>query len=805
MAMETAGIKSICGMCEVFTNRDDKVPQTSVVMCIKCELVKLEKENESLRAQLKVLTESTADKEIIDSYLKEIHTAFKNPVEGLAKSCIDGTSRQVSPGEQEKSINIGEDSGWPLEHVFEKGKRIMNRPTGNPCSKAEGIPTFATNNMGKILPSVQNMHRSQSSGEAENLSTTNIEEETPKARKHLLSIRDSAPQKVVTFCKQDGMQKTVLYVPLTKMENVLGCENGLLQSPGTDSVAVHSSVQQKEETKIEDFNKLRSGLEKKLEIFSEANSVQNFNQDIAKTTERISKWQNEIPNGDLYKKPFNESFEPGPLHIAVLTYLGFGVMTLFGYLRDFMRACGLEKCHMATEREEQKEFVPLYQDFEAFYTRNVYMRVRDAFNRPICSMPGPQFDLMERLSDDYNWTFRYTGQAIKDVINMGSYNYLGFAENSPGSLKTVMEVLKNYGMGVCSTRQEMGNLDKHKELEDLVAQFLGVEAAMVFGMGFATNSMNIPALVGKGCLILSDELNHTSLILGARLSGATIRVFKHNNMQSLERLLRDAVVNGQPRSHRAWKKILILVEGIYSMEGSIVRLPEVMALKKKYKAYLYMDEAHSIGAVGPTGRGVVEYFGLDPAEIDVLMGTFTKTFGAAGGYIAGKKELVDYLRTHSHSAVYATSMSPPVVQQIIRVMKCIMGRDGTTIGAQRVRQLAENTRYFRQRLHEMGFIIYGHEDSPVVPLLMYMISKIACFARQMLEKKIGVVVVGFPATPIAETRARFCVSAAHTREMLDEVLNALDELGDFNQLKHSRHTKSSRPELYDETSYELED
>ncbi|MEE6474440.1 hypothetical protein FKM82_010383 [Ascaphus truei] len=485
--------------------------------------------------------------------------------------------------------------------------------------------------------------------------------------------------------------------------------------------------------------------------------------------------------------------------------MGFGLVTLFGYLRDFMRTWGLEKCQMATEREAQKDFVPLYQDFENFYTRNLYMRVRDNWNRPICSVPGPKFDLMERVTDDYNWTFRHTGRVIKDVINMGSYNYLGFAENDPESLETVMGTVKDYGTGVCSSRQEMGNLDKHKELEDLVAQFLDVEAAMVFGMGFATNSMNIPALVGKGCLILSDELNHTSLVLGARLSGATIRIFKHNNMQSLEKLLRDAVVSGQPRSHRGWRKILILVEGIYSMEGSIVRLPEIVALKKKYKAYLYLDEAHSVGAVGPTGRGVVEYFGIDPDDIDVLMGTFTKSFGAVGGYIAGKKELVDFLRTHSHSAVYATSMSPPVTEQIMKVMKCIMGLDGTSIGRERVRQLAENTRYFRERLHDMGFITYGNEESPVVPLLLYLPGKVGAFARHMLEKKIGVVVVGFPATPITESRARFCMSAAHTREMLDTVLDTLDEMGDFLWVKYSRNPRSPRSEQFDETDLELDD
>ncbi|XP_048455769.1 serine palmitoyltransferase 2 isoform X3 [Rhincodon typus] len=404
-------------------------------------------------------------------------------------------------------------------------------------------------------------------------------------------------------------------------------------------------------------------------------------------------------NGGLYKKPFNQSFEETPMLVAVLTYMGYGILTLFGYLRDFLREWKIEKCHHATEREEQKDFVPLYQDFENFYTRNLYMRIRDSWNRPICSVPGAKFDVMERVSHDYNWTFEFTGTIIKDVLNMGSYNYLGFAERQGFCADAAAEATIQYGVGVCSTRQEIGNLDKHEELEKLVARFLGVEAAMAFGMGFATNSMNIPALVGKGCLILSDELNHASLVLGARLSGATIRVFKHNNMQSLDKLLKDAIVHGQPRTRRPWKKILIVVEGIYraiyilkmslpqwfatscysSMEGSIVRLPEIVALKKKYKAYLYLDEAHSIGALGPTGRGVVEYFDLSPKDVDVMMGTFTKSFGAAGGYIAGKKELMNYLRSHSHSTVYATSMSAPIAEQIIASMKCIMGEDGTTL------------------------------------------------------------------------------------------------------------------------------
>ncbi|XP_053553337.1 serine palmitoyltransferase 2 [Bombina bombina] len=513
--------------------------------------------------------------------------------------------------------------------------------------------------------------------------------------------------------------------------------------------------------------------------------------------------EEKLPNGGLYKRQFNEAFEETPMLVAVLTYMGYGILTLFGYLRDFLRAWKIEKCHNATERGEQKDFVPLYQDFENFYTRNLYMRIRDNWNRPVCSVPGERVDVMERYTDDYNWTFKFTGRTIKGVINMGSYNYLGFAQNTGVCADASAQVLHRYGCGVGSTRQEMGNFDKHEELEHLVARFLGVEAALTYGMGFATNSMNIPALAGKGCLILSDELNHASLVLGARLSGATIRIFKHNNMQSLEKLLRDAIVHGQPRTHRPWKKILILVEGIYSMEGSIVRLPEVIALKKKYKAYLYLDEAHSIGALGPNGRGVVDYFGLDPKDVDIMMGTFTKSFGGAGGYIGGSKVIIDYLRAHSHSTAYAASMSPPVAEQIITSMKCIMGEDGSTLGHDCVAQLAENTRYFRRRLTEMGFIIYGNSDSPVVPLMLYMPAKIGAFGREMLKRNIGVVVVGFPATPIIESRARFCVSAAHTKDMLDLALRQISEVGDLLQLKYSRHQfvpLLDRP--FDETTYE---
>jgi serine palmitoyltransferase len=270
-------------------------------------------------------------------------------------------------------------------------------------------------------------------------------------------------------------------------------------------------------------------------------------------------------------------------------------------------------------------------------------------------------------------------------------------------------------------------------------------------------------------------------------------------MTSLEKVLKESIIQGQPRTHRPWKKILIVVEGIYSMEGTIVNLPAIVRLKNKYKAYLYLDEAHSIGAIGPHGRGITDYFGIDPREVDVMMGTFTKSFGSAGGYIGGKRSLIQHLRIHSPAGAYATGMSPPIAQQIITSMRIIMGKDGTNEGQRRIRALAANSRYFRQRLCQMGFIVYGHDDSPVTPVILYQPAKIAAMVRSMTDHHVAVVGVGFPATPLIESRARFCMSAGHTKQMLDHVLHAVDQVGDQLLVKYSKR----KPIYQGEVRYEL--
>ncbi|XP_077865363.1 serine palmitoyltransferase 2-like [Saccoglossus kowalevskii] len=490
---------------------------------------------------------------------------------------------------------------------------------------------------------------------------------------------------------------------------------------------------------------------------------------------RVSKWRSKAI----------EVFEEAPLRAVIETCLSYFVLLFIGYIRDLLRKFGIEKMDVAKEHGNEG-FVPLYSGYHSFYTRNVYTRVRDCFNRPISSTPGVKCDIMERTSEDYNWHLNVTGKSTT-CVNLGSYNYLGFAEDTGPCAEASEIAVRKYGVGVCSTRQEYGNLDIHTRLERLVAQFLGLDAAMVFGMGFATNALNIPTLLGKVGFIYADRFVY---------------------MKSLEARLRDAIIRGQPRSHRQWKKILIVVEGIYSMEGSIVNLPELVRLKKKYKAYLYLDEAHSIGALGPNGRGVVDYYGMDPHDIDVMMGTFTKSFGAAGGYIAGTKALIDLLKSRSHSATYASSMSAPIAQQIITSMQCIMGLDGSTLETKMKKVVRQATKIkpaktnFSSESQQIASTSRSYYDQPREWFERNDYAEIfastresfnyltdddtdTAFSRKCLEKKIGVVVVGAPATSAFECRARFCLSAGHTKEMLDQALQVIEEVGEELNLKVS--------------------
>ncbi|KAH8650952.1 serine palmitoyl transferase subunit [Tricladium varicosporioides] len=481
---------------------------------------------------------------------------------------------------------------------------------------------------------------------------------------------------------------------------------------------------------------------------------------------------------------------PLPQHIAdepsyfyiLTTYISYMVLITFGHLRDFFGK--RLKPDNYKNFKEQDGYAALNSDFDNFYFRRLKTRMNDCFSRPITGVPGRYITLLDRNSSDQNQTFRLAGSETT-TLNLSSYNYLGFAQSFGPCADDVHLSISTYGVSSTSPRFDSGTSNLTIAVEREIAEFVGKEDAMVFSMGFSTNATSFPALMGQGCLILSDELNHASIRVGARLSGAIIKSYKHNDMADLERLLREAIIQGQPRTYKSWRKIMVVCEGLFSMEGTIADLPGLCNLKKKYKFYLFVDEAHSIGALGPRGRGVCDYFDIDPTEVDILMGTFTKSFGANGGYIAANREIIQKLRVTNAAMYYGESTAPPVLMQILSSLRQITS---TTAGLERLQRITFNSRYLRLGLKRMGFIVYGHNDSPVIPVMLYHPGKLPAFSREMLNRKISVVVVGYPATPLLTARVRFCVSAAHNKDDMDRVLSACDEIGDLLDLKFSTGT-----------------
>ncbi|KNA14161.1 hypothetical protein SOVF_110050 [Spinacia oleracea] len=467
-----------------------------------------------------------------------------------------------------------------------------------------------------------------------------------------------------------------------------------------------------------------------------------------------------------------------PYLTALTTYFSYGLLFAYGKIRDFSRSI-IDRLFPSSV----KGSAPMSLVNDDFYIRRLYNRIQDCFGRPISSAPDAWFDVVVRYSNDNNKTLKRTDK-VKRCLNLGSYNYLGFAAADEYCTPRAIESLQRFSASTCSPCVDGGTTTLHSELEECVAKFVGKPAALVTGMGYATNSAIIPVLIGKGGLIISDSLNHCSIINGARGSGATVCVFQHNTPSELEKVLREQIAGGQPRTHRPWKKIIVLVEGIYSMEGELCKLPEIVAICKKYKAYIYLDEAHSIGAVGKTGRGVCELLDVDTADVDVMMGTFTKSFGSCGGYIAGSKELIQYLKYACPAHLYGTSISPPAAQQIVCAIKVLLGEDGSNRGAQKLARIRENSNFFRSELQKMGFEVLGDNDSPVMPIMLYNPSKIPAFSRQCLKQNVAVVVVGFPATPLLLARARICISASHSREDLIRALKVISNVGDLVGIKY---------------------
>lgn len=471
-----------------------------------------------------------------------------------------------------------------------------------------------------------------------------------------------------------------------------------------------------------------------------------------------------------------------PYFAVITTYLNYLILIMFGHLKDFFGMWLMPQYYEAMI--ERDGYPPWYSAFESFYPRRLKRRLDDCFARPIHGVPGRFINCFNRTTDDYNESFYYDGTS-KPCLNLSSYNYLGFAQSVGTCTDNAINTVENYGISSCGPRNIIGNTDLHKSTEKILAEFIGQDDSIVFSMGWGTNAHLFTSLVNSKCLVISDSLNHASIRFGIRLSGAAVKVCPHNDMEALEKIIRESISQGQSKTHRPWKKIFICVEGLYSMEGTYCNLPKLVEIKEKYGIYLFVDEAHSIGALGENGGGICDYYNIEPKRIDLLMGTLTKSFGAAGGYVSGNKNVINRLRLDITTNTYAESMPPPVLQQISTSLNIISSKINGNEGKERLQRICFNSRYLRLGLKRLGFIIYGNDDSPVIPLLLYHPGKMITFSRRMLEYGVAVVIVGYPATDIITSRIRFCMSAALTKEDIDKILAISSEIGDELFLKFS--------------------
>lgn len=458
---------------------------------------------------------------------------------------------------------------------------------------------------------------------------------------------------------------------------------------------------------------------------------------------------------------------------AIATYISYFILLVIGHCRDqFGKIFTPYKFRFFLY---DRKLPPLITLFDSFYIRRLYYRIRDCWNRPICGVAGRKIEILERISHDNNTTMEFTGEKLK-VLNIGSYNYLGFAQNEGDVHDKVMESVDTLNTNYSYPTVDYKQNHVCRLLEKELADFLHKDDCIVFSMGYGTNTSTISALM-KDSLIFSDEYNHTSLIKGMKLSGSKVVVFKHNSMTDLEQKLIYHISHGNPETKRSWDKIFVIVEGLYSMEGTVVKLRELVDLKAKYKFYIFMDEAHSIGAMGNTGRGICEYLGVDFSDVDLLMGTFSKSFGGFGGYIAANQDVIDFLVSNNENCLYGEQMSPIVAQQILQSLKTIR-RDPT-----RLKKLHSNTVLIRSMLKKLKFYMLGDANSPVVPLLIPTPGKIAEVSRLCLERGVAVVVVGYPATPILLNRVRLCMSSSHTEDDIKKVVRVIDQIGSMIGMK----------------------
>ncbi|HEX3447753.1 MAG TPA: aminotransferase class I/II-fold pyridoxal phosphate-dependent enzyme [Isosphaeraceae bacterium] len=367
----------------------------------------------------------------------------------------------------------------------------------------------------------------------------------------------------------------------------------------------------------------------------------------------------------------------------------------------------------------------------------------------------------------------------RQCINFSGYNYLGMS-GDPVVSRAAKDAIERLGTSASASRLVAGQRPIHLELENALADHLGTEDALSFVTGYLTGVTTIGHLFKPGDLIVHDALIHNCTLIGSKLSGARTVAFPHNDADALERILRE--LRGKHR------RVLILAEGIYSMDGDIADLPRMIDLKRRFKAFLMVDEAHSIGVLGRTGRGVTEHFGVDPREVDLLMGTLSKAMGSCGGYIAGNRALIDYLRHTVPGFVYSVGMPPPVAAAALAALRLL--RDEP----QRIYRLRDLSRLFLLEARARGLNTGSSRDTPIIPVIVGDSRRCGLLAQALYLRGINIQPIIFPAVEDRASRLRVFVTCLHTeREVtstVDAVVEELKRLGDQSLFRGRKNSES---------------
>src|SRR5580700_10109884 len=349
----------------------------------------------------------------------------------------------------------------------------------------------------------------------------------------------------------------------------------------------------------------------------------------------------------------------------------------------------------------------------------------------------------------------------KEVINLASNNYLGLTTHK-ALRKAAIEAVRKYGAGAGAVRTIAGTMNLHMELEQHIARFKNVEACVVFQSGFTANAGTVSAILGKEDLIVSDELNHASIIDGARLSRATIKVFKHKDVADCERILQETA---DWKGHK-----LIISDGVFSMDGDIAPLPKLCDLAEKYNCIMMVDDAHASGVLGRGGRGTIDHFDCH-GRVHIQVGTLSKAIGTMGGYVCGSRDLIDFLYLRARPFLFSTSHPPATAAACKAAFTLLDSPEGERL----VKKLRANTKFIKRELKKRGFQ-FKVSETPIIPIHVGDAAKAFEFSKKLFEAGVFAPAVGFPTVAEGKARLRAIVSAAHKREQLLKAAETLAEV-----------------------------